>query len=107
VDILSYAESLMGIAEAFKIADQTFYVIKQNLYVSLVYNFASLLLAAGVLLAVGVSMHPVVGVTLMIVQSILLTLNAYRLMFNNHTFADAEPANRQALTPTKFTSGTI
>jgi Cu2+-exporting ATPase len=100
VDILSYSGSLMEIAEAFKIADETFYVIKQNLYISFVYNFASLLLAAGVLLAIGVSMHPVIGVTLMIIQSILLMLNAYRLMFSHHNLPDAELANRQALTAT-------
>jgi P-type Cu2+ transporter len=101
VDILSLSGSLESLAYAFEIADDTFYVIKQNLLMSFMYNFCSLMLSAGVLIALGVSMPPALGVVLMIVQSILLTLNAYRsIFFHQREETDKVLENRQALTPT-------
>lgn len=81
VDILVSVDELMTIADVFQIAKDTLFVIKQNLYISMAYNFLSLILAGGVFLAWGLSMPPVIGVVLMIFQSALLALNAYRVIF--------------------------
>jgi Cu2+-exporting ATPase len=101
VDILVLSNELMDIALAFKIAQETMSVIQQNLIFSMIYNGLALLLAGGVFLAWGISLPPVIGVVVMILQSILLTLNAYRIMFFNAHPADAfDFENRNALTPT-------
>ncbi|KTD38689.1 heavy metal translocating P-type ATPase [Legionella oakridgensis] len=70
--------SLLPVVSAFAVAQQAVNNIKQNLLMSLGYNLASMLIAGGLLLAIGVSLNPAVGVALMILQSSLLLLNAYR-----------------------------
>lgn len=102
VDILVVSHTLMNMAHMFQIAHNTMSVIQQNLYFSMIYNFISLFLAGGVFLAWGVALPPVLGVILMIIQSALLALNAYRIIFSsNHIFQDvAESAQRNALTAT-------
>ncbi len=70
--------SLLPIVSAFAVAQKTVGNIKQNLLLSLGYNIAAVLAAGGVLLTVGVTLNPGVGVALMIFQSSLILLNAYR-----------------------------
>ncbi|WP_133127938.1 heavy metal translocating P-type ATPase [Legionella nagasakiensis] len=70
--------SLLPVVSAFAVAQQTVGNIKQNLLMSLGYNLVSMMVAGGLLLAIGISLNPAVGVALMILQSSLLLLNAYR-----------------------------
>lgn len=81
VDILVVSDALMNMVHAFQIAHDTMSVIEQNLFLSMMYNVLSLILAAGVFLAWGFSLPPVIGVLLMMTQSVFLLLNTYRVIF--------------------------
>ncbi|OCH97022.1 hypothetical protein A8135_05150 [Legionella jamestowniensis] len=70
--------SLKPIVNIFTVAKQTVANIRQNLGFSLAYNMASMLLTGGLLLALGFTINPAVGVVLMILQTSLILLNAYR-----------------------------
>lgn len=70
--------SLLPIANAFAVAKQTVDNIKQNLAFSLSYNIAAMLLAGGLLVGLGFVLNPGIGVALMIIQTVLILLNAYR-----------------------------
>ncbi|WED43490.1 heavy metal translocating P-type ATPase [Legionella cardiaca] len=71
-------DSLLPVASIFAIAKQTISNINQNLGFSLIYNMSSMLLAGGLLVAIGITLNPAVGVALMILQTSLVLLNAYR-----------------------------
>jgi Cu2+-exporting ATPase len=75
-----HSERLMDLIHAFDISEQTFNLIYQNLSLSLTYNFLVLSVACGSLLLAGLSLHPAIGVCLMILQSALLGLNTYRTL---------------------------
>lgn len=81
VDILVVSDALINMGHAFQIAHDTISVIQQNLFLSMMYNVLSLILAAGVFLAWGFSLPPVMGVILMMTQSAFLLLNTYRVIF--------------------------
>jgi len=70
--------ALMPVVSALVVSKQTVSNIKQNLWVSLGYNVFTLLITGGLLLALGVTLSPSIGVALMIVQTCLILLNAYR-----------------------------
>ena len=77
-----HSEYLASLIQAFDISEQTFELISQNLSLSIIYNFLVLgVTTAGAMLA-GWSLHPAVGVLLMIVQSALLVLNTYRTLLS-------------------------
>ena len=69
---------LLPVVNAFAVSRQTVGHIKQNLLFSLFYNLGAMLVASGLLLTIGVTLNPSVGVALMILQSSLLLFNAYR-----------------------------
>lgn len=69
--------SLLPAVSTFAVAKQTVSNIKQNLLMSLGYNIVAMMVASGVLLAVGVMLNPSVGVALMILQTSLILYNAY------------------------------
>lgn len=94
-DILVVSDTLMHMAHIFQIAHDTMSVIQQNLYFSMIYNFLSLLLATGVFLAWGFAMPPVLGVILMITQSVLLTFNTYRVLYAHQDYFQDEVSSRQ------------
>ncbi|MGQ3888060.1 heavy metal translocating P-type ATPase [Legionella sp. CNM-1927-20] len=71
-------QSLLPVVSLFTIAKQTVSNIKQNLAFSLSYNSAALLVAGGLLVFVGFSLNPGVGVALMILQTALILGNTYR-----------------------------
>ncbi len=75
-----HSDELQALLKALHISEQTFDLIYQNLYFSFAYNLAVLTLACGGLLMFGMVLHPAIGVSLMIVQSALLALNAYRIL---------------------------
>lgn len=81
-----HSEQLISLIHAFDISEQTFKLIYQNLAFSLTYNFLILSFACGSLLIGGLTLHPAIGVCLMIIQSALLGLNTYRtLLMPNET----------------------
>ena len=70
--------SLISILEMFSIADKSVTNIRQNLIASVTYNSVILVIASGLLIAVGFTLNPGIGVALMILQMSLVLLNAYR-----------------------------
>ena len=70
---------LLGICQGFEIANQAFWAIEQNLWISFSYNLLMLSLACGALLAFGFAMHPAIGACMMIIQSVCLVWNNYRI----------------------------
>lgn len=71
--------SLLPVVTAFTVAKQTVGNIKQNLLFSLGYNIASMVLASGLLLTIGLALNPAIGVALMVLQACLMLLNTYRV----------------------------
>lgn len=70
--------TLLPIASAFAISQQTVSNINQNLLLSLGYNLTAVLVAGGLLLAMGLTLSPAVGVALMAIQACCILLNVYR-----------------------------
>ena len=70
---------LFHIATAFDIAEKTHRNIRQNLLISLTYNSLVTLAAAGLFVAIGLTLNPAVGVALMVLESTLVLSNLYRL----------------------------
>lgn len=70
--------SLLPVANAFAVAKQTVSNIKQNLLFSLGYNTMAILLAGGLLVAIGFTLNPGIGVALMVLQTAFILWNAYR-----------------------------
>lgn len=71
-------KSLQPVLNAFTIAKQTVTNIKENLWFSVLYNTATVCLAGGLLLSVGIVLNPAVGAALMILQTSLIFTNVYR-----------------------------
>lgn len=90
-NIVVESGNLLGISRGLEVANQTFMAIQQNLWMSFTYNLIMLMLACGAFLAFGFSLHPAVGVSVMILQSICLVLNNYRI-------AELPLENRSTLT---------
>ncbi len=67
--------NLLPVAAAFDIGQQTTHNIQQNLMVSLTYNSVITLLGAGLFIGLGISLNPIVGVALMVVESSLVLGN--------------------------------
>lgn len=70
--------TLLPIISTFAISEQTVTNIKQNLIFSLGYNLAAVLVAGGLLITIGITLNPAVGVALMAIQASLILLNVYR-----------------------------
>lgn len=70
--------TLLLISSAFAISMQTVSNIKQNLIMSLVYNIGSLLISGGLLVGLGITLNPVIGVALMFLQACIILMNVYR-----------------------------
>jgi Cu2+-exporting ATPase len=69
--------SLQAVVSAFEVSKQTVRHIQHSLMFSLSYNIAAVLLAGGLLLAIGMVLNPGVGVALMVVQTALILYSAY------------------------------
>lgn len=69
---------LFPIAAAFDTAHKTKANIVQNLLISLSYNSLITLVAAGLFVALGFTLNPVVGVALMVLESTVILANLYR-----------------------------
>lgn len=68
---------LFPIATAFDVAKKTKQNIFQNLFVSLSYNSTITLVAAGLFVALGFALNPVLGVALMVLESTIVLTNLY------------------------------
>ena len=69
---------LFPIATAFDVAKKTKKNIFQNLLLSLTYNSAITLVAAGLFIAIGFALNPALGVALMVLESTIILANLYR-----------------------------
>jgi len=78
-DLELSGDHLPHLDAAFDIASQTFALIQQNLCLSLVYNLVILTCACGALCM----LPPALGVGLMMLQSLLLSLNTYRVLLQS------------------------
>ncbi|PWY54691.1 heavy metal translocating P-type ATPase [Legionella qingyii] len=76
--IVIHNGALLSIASAFAVSKQTVSNINQNLVMSLIYNLGSILVSGGLLVAIGLTLNPVVGVALMIFQACMILMNVYR-----------------------------
>lgn len=87
--------ALFPVAHGLAIARQTVSNIKQNLGFSLAYNMAAVLLTGGLLVALGITLNPAVGVAIMIIQTLLILGNAYRFKMQQSEAVpqEAEQAN--------------
>lgn len=81
---------LFPIASAFDTAKKTKRNIIQNLALSLTYNSAITLVAAGLFVALGFTLNPALGVALMIVESTVILANLYRFKQQKIVSAPAE-----------------
>ncbi|CEG55842.1 heavy metal translocating P-type ATPase [Legionella fallonii] len=72
-----HSDSLRPIINIFAISQETVANINQNLFLSFAYNFISILLAGGLLLAVGVALPPALGVVFMALQACTILYNVY------------------------------
>ncbi|WP_298624133.1 heavy metal translocating P-type ATPase [uncultured Legionella sp.] len=70
--------NLLPLISIFAVSEQTVSNIKQNLVFSLSYNLAAVLVAGGLLITIGITLNPAVGVSLMVIQACLILLNVYR-----------------------------
>lgn len=70
--------TLMPIANALAVSQQTVKNISQNLLMSLGYNLSTVLFSGGLLVAAGFIMNPAIGAALMVIQACLVLLNVYR-----------------------------
>lgn len=70
---------LFPIATAFDVASKTKQNIFQNLFISLTYNSVITLVAAGLFVALGFALNPVIGIALMVLESAIVLANLYRL----------------------------
>ncbi|MFI4963548.1 MAG: HAD family hydrolase, partial [Legionellales bacterium] len=85
---------LFPIATAFDVAEKTNRNIFQNLVVSITYNSAITLVAAGLFVAAGFVLHPAVGVLCVVIESTLIFRNLYRL--KQQKIVSATAKNEQA-----------
>ena len=72
-DVVLMRADLLGVVEAFKIAERTFRVIKQNLFWAFFYNLAALPLAVSGILS------PIVAAGAMAMSSVTVVMNSLRL----------------------------
>lgn len=70
--------SLLPVLTTFAVAHETVKSIKQNLLASLAYN-STVMLTTGILVGIGFSINPGIGVALMVLQTSLILLNQYRI----------------------------
>lgn len=94
---------LFSIVSALDVAEKTSSNIFQNLMISLSYNSVITIIASGAFLAIGISINPIVGVALMILESVIIFSNLLRFknqdtvslvkeksLFSSNHFFDAD-----------------
>lgn len=86
---------LFPIATAFDVAQKTKDNIYQNLFVSLTYNSAITLVAAGLFVALGFTLNPAIGVALVVLESTIVLANLYR--FKQQEIVSATSSSNNAV----------
>lgn len=76
-DAIASLDSLDPVLAGFEVSRQTATNIMQNVVFNLAYNMTMMVLPAGLMMLFGISLHPSVGVVLMIVQTGLTLFNTY------------------------------
>lgn len=84
---------LFPIATAFDVADKTKQNIVQNLWLSLTYNSVVTLIASGLFTGLGITLNPVFGVVLVILESTMVLANVYRLKQKDVLFEPSKADN--------------
>lgn len=97
--------ALLPITKAFAVSSQTVTNIKQNLFMSLGYNIAAVLIAGGLLVGIGFVLNPGIGVALMALQACLILLNVDR--FKHQSFDLPEEDSDIKQEPVASSYGTI
>ncbi len=79
-DVTLMRDSLLAVADAFRLSNRTLRTIKQNLFFAFVYNVIGIPLAAGLLYPFfGVLLSPVVASAAMALSSVSVVTNSLRL----------------------------
>lgn len=86
--IVSTQPSLKTVLMAIEIPKQTMAHVEQNIFLNLTYNTVMIGLASGILLTFGMMLSPSLGAALMVLQSSLSLVNAYRFQRQTMPYAD-------------------
>ena len=82
-DVVLMKSSLMDVAAAVRLSRRTYRNIVENLFWALIYNTLLIPTAAGALVALGVTMNPMLGAAAMSLSSFCVVMNALRLNLMN------------------------
>ncbi|MBR5931233.1 MAG: heavy metal translocating P-type ATPase [Lachnospiraceae bacterium] len=78
-DIVLMKSSLADVAAAIRLSRRTYRNIVENLFWALIYNVLLIPAAAGVYVAIGITMNPMLGAAAMSLSSFCVVMNALRL----------------------------
>ncbi len=78
-DLILSGSRLSDLLAAYEISRATLRTIKQNLFLSLIYNSIGIPLAAGVLYPLGITLSPMIAAAAMSLSSVSVVTNALRL----------------------------
>lgn len=78
-DIVLMKSSLLDVAAAIRLSRRTYLTILENLFWALFYNVLLIPAAAGVYVALGITMNPMLGAAAMSISSFCVVMNALRL----------------------------
>lgn len=78
-NILLMNENLMSIFNAYLLSKKTLGIIKTNLFWAFIYNTLGILVASGVLYAVGILLSPLISGIAMALSSVCVVLNSLRI----------------------------
>ena len=82
-DVVLMKSSLTDVAAAVRLSRRTYRNIVENLFWALIYNTLLIPTAAGALVALGVTMNPMLGAAAMSLSSFCVVMNALRLNLMN------------------------
>ena len=78
-DVVLMKSSLVDVAAAIRLSRRTYRNIVENLFWALIYNVLLIPAAAGVYVALGITMNPMLGAAAMSLSSFCVVMNALRL----------------------------
>ena len=81
-DVIITRSSFDGISTIIKTSKRTLRIIKENLFFAFLYNSLMIPIAAGALMALNVTVSPMIASIAMVMSSICVSANSLRLMSN-------------------------
>ena len=96
-DVVLMKSSLLDVAAAVRLSRRTYRNIVENLFWALIYNTLLIPTAAGALVALGVTMNPMLGAAAMSLSSFCVVMNALRLNLMNVHDASKDRKLKKAL----------